>query len=139
MKRLIGLMTIPCLVSLLVYSGAFTQEHASDSKPVMDPESIYLFKGPTIPYRVTIQSANGVVSELAIPKGTLLSLQLKKDQNTRPIGEHTSPAKYQGDIILRMRRADEINEGGSALALMAKSPVKMSLNNVVVIIEDLED
>ena len=120
----------------------FAQEFVPTREPLRQQGVFSTFYAPTKDYEVTIESDNGVVSVLDISNGVFLSVHALKEQN--PSREHDFqnglPRTFHGDIIIRLRRADEMeeNESRGAGDIMAKAPLEMTLKNAVVVVKEVD-
>ena len=129
-------------VALLVcYSSALGQEGRSPEDRGLAPGTSVTYFAAVQPYSVTIETSNGVVLELYVPKGVFLSVQAPEKEN--PDAQVLElPRTFRGDVTLRMRRADEVSATESTLAreTMAKSPVELTIaaGTVVVAVKPSE-
>jgi hypothetical protein len=125
----------------LIDRGTFPVDWESRLPP--DSLGLNAYYSPELAYHVRILSKQGVVSTLEVPQGTWLNVQANQELNAGPEARSdvsNGSAVYRGNIVLRTRRADEVEEAdGSALfAVMSRSPVVMTLLNVVVEIEGVK-
>ena len=100
-----------------------------------------VYFGSVCSYRVTVQSENGMVSVLDVPRGVLLSVHTEAEY-PRPVDRPRGfPWTFDGNIIIRMRRADEVAPGESRVSheIMARAPLSIVLRDVTVVVEKLED
>ncbi len=120
---------------MLIEKGVLPEDWGS----LLPADSLGLnaYFSPKRAHRVRISSSQGVVSVLEVPRGTWLNVQADQEVNAgwqARANTTVGPPVFRGDVALRTRRADEVEESdGSALfAVMARSPVEVMLRDVVV-------
>lgn len=88
-------------------------------------------------YTITVESEDGIVSTLTVPRGAFLSVQATTEHNPDYKEAHGIPREFRGDIVIRTRLATEVapDESRSAPAIMSKAPVAMTVKNAVVLVE----
>lgn len=130
------------ILALMVCSSAvaFAQDNPSAQKVSMDPVVSNTYYAAVQAYRVTIESANGMVSVLDVPRGVLLNVQTNTVQNDDIEQVQDLPHTFRGDLVIRTRRVDEVeaSEGLMSKNIMAKAPVEMVVKNGVVVVEKVE-
>ena len=126
----------PLVVVFLFSSSAFGQA----IEPRIPEGCFSSYFGPGQAFKVTVESENGVVSVLDVPKGVFLNVVAFIDENPDKNGRLEFPMEIKGDVTIRTRREDELksNESRSADSIMAWSPLEMSLKNVVVHLDVIE-
>lgn len=117
------------LVMLLGLSAGLAAQDASAAQPKYITSNFAPHAGG---YRVTIESAGGLVATLEVPDGVFLSLT--GPAYPEPGESALSGRRFRGNVTIRTRRDDEREEGESNLAdaIMAKSPLEVSLEDVIV-------
>ena len=78
--------------------------------------------------------------ELTVGTGVFLNLVATEEQNPGFKESMDFPRTCRGNITIRTRREDEIQDGESRVAheFMAKAPLEMTLKNAVVLLEVVE-
>ena len=136
--NLIKMKSFSFLFTLLfVASAAFGQDNMQMvNSNELAPGTFVTFHAPVDQFIIKIQSENGIVTTLEIPKGVFFSIQATEKSNPDR-SEEAYPKMYKGDIVIRTRRADEVgeNEGRGAWEMMQLSPFQLALENVTVIVE----
>ena len=85
------------------------------------------------PSRVTIAKRSGqVLSVLEVPAGVGLSVHLSKGEFTEP-NEKSDPT-FSGDISIRTRPRNELVIGSSSLSQMLQAPLKLDVQDAVVVV-----
>ena len=126
-------------LSFLYCSASWGQQVNPVKEPIMPPGTINHFYAPTTSYKVTIESANGLVSVVSIPIGVFLNVQFYELENPEYHEWDGGPRTFRGDIVIRARRSDEIKPevGGGAQEMMNNSPFEISLSDAVVLVEKI--
>ena len=132
------LSAILVFVALAPVAQAATVTSSQDVEWVQDRIESYF--GPHNAFKVTIESENGVVSIVDVPKGVILSVVASEYEACESRDASQIPRLYRGDMTIRTRRNDEVKEGESTRGsdLMAKAPLEVTLHGVVVSIELVE-
>lgn len=123
-------------VSLFLYCSAFAQ---TESPPPAEGTFSTYFS-PKQSVKLTITSENGIVSVLEVREGVILNVVASEERNPGFNEPMELPRTYRGDITIRLRRQDEVQETESRVAqeIMARAPLEMTLKNAVVLLETVE-
>ena len=92
-------------------------------------------------YRITIESHNGTLTVLEVPQGVMVNVAGSMEQNPLPRAGSGLPHTFRGDLIIRTRRADEIEatESSRSAEIMSQAPLELALTNAVVTIAVVEE
>ena len=125
------------VTALLLALALCTASNAGGSSKPFPEGSVSAYFGPGQHPRLTITTANGVVSVLDVPQGVFLNVIGPEKANPGVAETKDFPRTFKGDITIRTRRKDEIGESESTAAreFMAKSPLEMSVKNASVLLE----
>ena len=131
----------PFAVILLLSAWCATPSFAQQTNSGVDlSKSLNTYFPADRAWKVTIESANGLLLEFDVTPGVFLSIHV----NAEPFeaAEEMAEARHwKGDVFLRMRRYDEIalTESKAGRDIMAKSPLEMNLKDVVVQVAEIQD
>lgn len=117
-------------------SGEGTNLHGTAGKTDLKPAAYYT---GAVAHRLTISSGTEVVAVLSVPQGVFLGLEFDGSPVVRE--DHRFPHTFNGNIIIRALREDEIDltESSSAREVVSRAPVLLALRNVVVMLEEVEN
>ena len=124
--------------AVLIVAMAMSLAVAQDATPIQSvkwaTDGVETFFGPQDAFRVTITSANGVVSVVDVPKGVILNVVASENAAGQLKDSSKYPHLFRGDMTIRCRRSDEVRDGESRVAseMMAKAPLDIKLREVVV-------
>lgn len=126
---------------IVVLSLMSAQFASAGSDEVEKAPPFNIFYGGQNAHRVTVKSEGGTTVVLEFPQGVLVGLRIPQHGNPSMPGAPTLPNTFQGDIEVRARREDELSpdESTSAIDIMAKAPVILELEGVVIDVERVEE
>ncbi|MHB8077893.1 MAG: hypothetical protein ACYDIE_01385 [Candidatus Krumholzibacteriia bacterium] len=133
-------LSLAILIIAMGASGAVAQETTPSKGVKWAQDGVESFFGPQDAFQVTISSANGVVSVIDVPRGVILSVAAAEYEARELEDSLKYPRLFRGDMTIRTRRFDEVknSEGNAATDLMAKAPLEVKLQGVIVSVAKVE-
>lgn len=133
MRAAVGIVFLISVLPLIGPGYARADSEAAENAP-----SRSVFYGPKHAHKVSIETAGGAIAVVEFPEGVLLGLTVPVHGNPPMQEALVLPSSFQGDIVVRARREDELtpDESTSAREIMAQAPLVMELTEVILVVEE---